>query len=107
MRKLTRSELERLVALQSNKYKKDVSIILEAYYSVLKEAIMTGYEVGIPNIGTFSNTQVDAKPARQGINPFTKEKMMLPAQQAFNKPTFRFRPAIKAEMKEETLGRVF
>ena len=38
---------------------------------------------------------------------FTKEKMMLPAQQAFNKPTFRFRPAIKAEMKEETLGRVF
>ena len=70
MRKLTRSELERLVALQSNKYKKDVSIILEAYYSVLKEAIMTGYEVGIPNIGTFSNTQVDAKPARQGINPF-------------------------------------
>ena len=32
MRSLTRSEFERLVALQSNKYKKDVNLILEAYY---------------------------------------------------------------------------
>jgi DNA-binding protein HU-beta len=107
MRKLTGSELERLVALQSRKYKKDVSLILEAYYSVLKEAIMTGYQVTIPKIGTFSNAQVDAKPARQGINPFTKEKIILPAQEAFNKPVFRFRPALKSEMKEETSGKVF
>lgn len=107
MRKLTRAEFERLVALQSNKYKKDVSLVLEAFYSVLKEAILTGYEVSLPGIGTFSNSQVDAKPERDGINPFTKEKMTLPAQPAFNKPTFRFRPALKTQMKDETLNKVF
>ena len=107
MQKLTRSEFERLVALQSNKYKKDVSLILEAYYSVLKEAILMGYAVTSPEIGTFSNSQVEAKPERIGINPHTKERMKLPAQDAFNKPTFRFRPALKNQMKEETLGKVF
>ena len=107
MQKLTRSEFERLVALQSNKYKKDVSLILEAYYSVLKEAILMGYAVTIPEVGTFSNAQVEAKPERMGINPYTKERMVIPAQDAFNKPTFRFRPALKNQMKEETLGNVF
>ena len=107
MRSLTRSELERLVALQSNKYKKDVNLILEAYYTVLKEAILLGYEVTVPGIGVFSNIQIDAKPERNGFNPQTKEPMILPAQDAFNRPTFRFRPALKTEMKEETLGKVF
>lgn len=107
MRSLTRSEFERLVALQSNKYKKDVNLILEAYYTVLKEAILMGYEVTVPGIGVFSNGQVDAKPERQGINPHTKETITIPACSAFNRPTFRFRPALKAQMKEETLGKVF
>lgn len=107
MQNLTRSEFERLVALQSNKFKKDVSLILDAYYSVLREALLMGYEVTIPGIGVFSNAQVDAKPAREGINPFTKEYRVLPAQEAFNRPTFRFRPALKKDMKELTLGKVF
>lgn len=107
MHNLTRSEFERLVALQSKKYKKDVSLILDAYYSVLKEALLMGYEVTLPGIGVFGNAQVEAKPERQGINPHTKEKMMLPAQSAFNKPVFRFRPVFKKEMKDKTLGDVF
>ena len=107
MQNLTRSEFERLVALQANKFKKDVSLILDAYYSVLREALLMGYEVTIPGVGVFSNAQVDAKPAREGINPFTKEYRVLPAQEAFNRPTFRFRPALKKDMKELTLGKVF
>lgn len=107
MQNLTRSEFERLVALQSNKFKKDVSLILDAYYSVLREALLMGYEITIPGVGVFSNAQVDAKPAREGINPFTKEYRVLPAQEAFNRPTFRFRPALKKDMKELTLGKVF
>ena len=107
MQNLTRSEFERLVALQSNKFKKDVSLILDAYYSVLREALLMGYEVTIPGVGVFSNAQVDAKPAREVINPFTKEYRVLPAQEAFNRPTFRFRPALKKDMKELTLGKVF
>jgi len=107
MQDLTRSEFERLVALQSSKYKKDVSVILDAYYVVIKEALLQGYKVTIPGIGTLSNSQVEAKPAQEKINPFTKERYKVPAQDAFNKPTFKFRPAFKKEMKERTLGKVF
>lgn len=107
MQSLTKSEFERLVALKSHKYKKDVSVILDAYYSVLKEIILTGYEISIPGIGVFANKQIEAKPEREKMNYFTKEYYTLPAQDAFNKPTFKFRPALSKAMKERTLGKVF
>ena len=107
MQDLSRNEFERLVALKSHKFKKDVSVVLDAYYSVLKEVILTGYEVTIPGIGTFSNAQVEAKPEREKINYFTKETYVLPAQDSFNKPTFKFKPSLKKIMKEQTLGNVF
>jgi nucleoid DNA-binding protein len=107
MQSLTKSEFERLVALKSHKYKKDVSVILDAYYSVLKEVILTGYEISIPGIGVFANKQIEAKPEREKMNYFTKEYYTLPAQDAFNKPTFKFRPALSKAMKERTLGKVF
>ena len=90
-----------------DKYKKDVSVILDAYYSVLKEVILTGYEISIPGIGVFANKQIEAKPEREKMNYFTKEYYTLPAQDAFNKPTFKFRPALSKAMKERTLGKVF
>lgn len=106
MQELTRSELEKLVALQSNKYKKDVAVILDTYYTVVREAILAGLKVTIPGVGYFSNTQVNAKPERKGINPNTLEEVIIPPHEAYNKPSFRFRPAIRAEMKENTEGRV-
>lgn len=106
MHELKRSDVVKLVALQSNKYQKDVVEILDAYYTVLQEAILTGYKITIPKIGTFGNSQVDAKPERMGYNPQTAEPMMLSAQEAFNKPVFRFSPTFKETMKQETLGKV-
>ena len=106
MHELKRTDINKLVALQSNKYQKDVIAILDAYYMVLQEAILTGYKVPIPKIGTFGNSQVDAKPERMGYNPQTNEPMMLPAQDAFNKPVFKFSKVFKDAMKEETLGKV-
>lgn len=106
MHELKRTDITKLVALQSNKYQKDVAQILDAYYTVLQEAILTGYKVPIPKIGTFGNSQVDAKPERMGYNPQANEPMILPAQDAFNKPVFRFSPAFKDIMKQETLGKV-
>ena len=55
----------------------------------------------------FANKQIEAKPEREKMNYFTKEYYTLPAQDAFNKPTFKFRPALSKAMKERTLGKVF
>lgn len=106
MQELKRSDIDKLVALQSNKYQKDVIAILDAYYIVLQEAILTGYKVPIPKIGYFSNSQVDPKPERMGYNIYTKEPTLLPAQDAYNKPVFKFSKPLKERMKEETLGKV-
>jgi nucleoid DNA-binding protein len=106
MQELKRSDIDKLVALQSNKYQKDVIAVLDAYYIVLQEAILTGYKVPIPKIGYFSNSQVDPRPERMGYNIYTREPMLLPAQDAYNKPIFRFSKPLKDKMKEETLGKV-
>lgn len=107
MQELKRDDIERLVALQSNKYKKDVQLILDTYYTVLREAILTGLKISIPGVGSFSNTQVNAKPERMGVHPATREETVFPAHEAFNKPTFRFKPGVRAEMRERTEGKVF
>lgn len=106
MQELKRSDIDKLVALQSNKYRKDVTAILDAYYVVLQEAILTGYKVPVPKIGHFSNSQVDQKPERMGYSIKEQTQVLLPAQEAFNKPTFKFGKSFKDKMKEETLGKV-
>lgn len=107
MQKITRSELEKLVALHSGKYKKDVTLILDAYYTVVREAILAGLKVDMPGIGSFSNSQMNAKEERRGVNPKTLEETFFPAHDAYNKPTFRFKHSIKSEMRENTEGQVF
>lgn len=106
MHKLHKSELEKLVALQSNKYKKDVSLILETYYVVLREAILAGYRVDIPELGYFYNKQSKAEPAKEVMSNFTGELTVIPAHEAYNRPTFKFRQKFKSKMREETEGRV-
>lgn len=106
MQKLTRSELEKLVALQSNKYKKDVTLILDTYYKVLREAILTGYRVDVPEIGYFYNTQAKAEPEKERFNSLTGGTSITPAHEAYNRPVFRFRKNFKNDMRDETEGRV-
>jgi nucleoid DNA-binding protein len=106
MQELKRSDIDKLVALQSNKYQKDVVAVLDAYYVVLQEAILTGYKVPVPKIGFYSNSQVDPKPERRGYNVREGAPMILPAQDGFNKPIFKFSKTLKDKMKEETLGKV-
>jgi nucleoid DNA-binding protein len=107
MQRLTRVELERLIALQSNKYRKDVALVLDAYYSVLRDAILLGYRIDVPGIGSYSNSQMNAKEERIGKMPKTGEEIVIPAHDAYNKPIFRFKDSIRNEMKEATEGKVF
>lgn len=107
MQRLTRSELEKLVALQSNKYKKDVSVILDTYYSVLREALLLGYSINVPGVGSYSNSQMGAKEERYGKNPMTGEQVVFRAHDAYNKPIFRFKESIRDEMRDATEGKVF
>lgn len=107
MQEITRSEVEKLVALQSNKYKKDVALILDTYYTVIREAILAGLKVTIPGVCSFSNSEVSAKGERTILHPVTLEEIIVPGNDPYNKPSCRFKPSIKSEMRELTEGRVF
>ena len=106
MQELRKGDIDKLVALQSNKYQKDVSVVLDAFYSVLQEAILTGYKISLPRIGVFSNAQVEPKGERQKYNLHDGTWITLPEQDAYNRPTFKFSKLLKDRMKEETMGKV-
>lgn len=103
-REMTRSEIVALVALESNKYKKDVAYILDTYYLVIREAILKGIKVSIPGVGSFTNTEVKAKEERQARDLNTGEMMTIPAHKEFNKPKFIFKPGLKSDMRKLTEG---
>ena len=50
---------------------------LEATTNALKEALIAGDKIQLVGFGTFS---VNERPAREGINPATKEKIQIAAK---------------------------
>ena len=59
------------------KSKKEEKKALDATVDVLKEALVAGEKIQLVGFGTFA---VAERPAREGINPATKEKIQIPAR---------------------------
>lgn len=56
--------------------KKDVELMLEAFEDVVTGELRKGNKVTLTGFGTF---KVSNRAAREGINPQTKAKIMIPA----------------------------
>lgn len=57
--------------------KADSKKALDATVNALKEALIAGDKIQLVGFGTFS---VNERPAREGINPATKEKIQIAAK---------------------------
>ena len=57
--------------------KADAKKALDATTNALKEALVAGDKIQLVGFGTFS---VSERPAREGINPATKEKIQIAAK---------------------------
>ena len=57
--------------------KADAKKALDATVAAVKEALVAGDKVQLVGFGTFS---VNERPAREGINPATKEKIAIAAK---------------------------
>ena len=57
--------------------KTDAKKALDATVAAVKEALVAGDKVQLVGFGTFS---VNERPAREGINPATKEKIAIAAK---------------------------
>ena len=86
---MNKKELVRAIANKCGITLKDAGIALEGFIGAITDSLKEGESVQISGFGTFD---VKSKPAREGINPKTSEKIKIAASKT---PTFKFGKAYK------------
>lgn len=74
---MNKTELIEKIANGANLSKADAKKALDATVEAIKTALIEGDKVQLIGFGTFS---VNERPAREGINPATKEKITIAAK---------------------------
>ena len=74
---MNKTELIDKIAAGAGISKADAKRALDATTNALKEALVAGDKIQLVGFGTFS---VSERPAREGINPATKEKIQIAAK---------------------------
>ena len=74
---MNKTELVEKIAAGAGLSKVDTKKALEATIAAIKDALVAGDKVALVGFGTFS---VSERPAREGINPATKQKISIAAK---------------------------
>lgn len=74
---MNKTELIDKIAEGAGLTKADAKKALEAATAAIKDALVAGDKVALIGFGTFS---VNERPAREGINPATKQKITIAAK---------------------------
>lgn len=74
---MNKTELIEKIAATANLTKADSKKALDATIAAIADALKNGDKVQLVGFGTFAVTE---KPAREGINPATKEKIQIAAK---------------------------
>ena len=74
---MNKTELVEKIAAGADLSKVDSRKALEAAIAAIKDALVAGDKVALVGFGTFS---VNERPAREGINPATMEKIQIAAK---------------------------
>ena len=74
---MNKTELVEKIAAGAGLSKVDAKKALDATVAAIKDALVAGEKVSLVGFGTFS---VNERPAREGINPATKEKITIAAK---------------------------
>ena len=78
---MNKTDLVEKIAAGANITKVDAKKALDAAVAAVKDALIAGDKVALVGFGTFS---VNERPAREGINPATKEKITIAAKKVAN-----------------------
>ena len=74
---MNKTELIDKIAAGAGLIKVDANKALDATVAAIKAALVAGDKISLVGFGTFS---VSERPAREGINPATKEKIKIAAK---------------------------
>ena len=86
---MNKQEFIKAVAEKANFTQKDAGIAFDAMASTIIDALKKGEKIQIAGFGSY---EVKTRPAREGINPATKQKVKIPAQKV---PSFKFGNSFK------------
>lgn len=89
---MNKTELVKAVAEKSGLSKKDADLAFASIIEVITETLVEGEKISIIGFGTF---EVRNRAAREGLNPFTKEKIHIAASKA---PAFKVSKALKQKV---------
>jgi nucleoid DNA-binding protein len=81
----TKSDILAHVSKDTGLSKKQVSSVFESLNTVIKKSLKSHGIFTLPGLAKMKVVKKPATKARQGINPFTKEKMMFKAKPASKK----------------------
>ena len=74
---MTKAELVKKIAEQANLTNADAKLALDSTLQAIKDALVAGEKVQLVGFGTFAVTE---RPAREGINPATRQKITIAAK---------------------------
>ena len=74
---MNKTELVEKIAAGADLSKVDAKKALDAAIAAIKDALVAGDKIALVGLGTFA---VSERPAREGINPATKEKITIAAK---------------------------
>ena len=74
---MNKTELINKIAAEAGLSKADAKKALDATVTAIKDALAAGDKVALIGFGTFS---VNERPAREGINPATKQRIPIAAK---------------------------
>jgi nucleoid DNA-binding protein len=81
-KRMSKTEFIEEIASQSGLEKKQVSAVLDALNNLVYKELKADREVTIPGLLKLTTVRKPAVPAREGINPFTKEPTTFKAKPA-------------------------
>jgi DNA-binding protein HU-beta len=74
---MNKTELVEKIAANAGLSKVDAKKAIDATVAAIKDALKAGDKVSLVGFGTFS---VNERPAREGVNPATKQKITIAAK---------------------------
>lgn len=86
-----------MVANKTGMAKKDVEVVIDNVVDVITDALHQDRKVTIASFGTFKVTH---RAAREGINPQTKQRIMIPA---VNTPKFTAGKRLKEMVRSQAV----
>ena len=85
------------VAEKNNMPKKQIKQLVEDLFDVISHGVLTGEKVPLGAFGKMLIKLKPARPAREGRNPLTGEKIMIAAKPESRVPKFAFSKAWKQQ----------